>query len=47
MIKQLNEELKKAGFEVVDEGVRSLWTPSEENLLECVELGKRLAASLQ
>ena len=47
VIKQLNEELKKAGFEVVDEGVRSLWTPSEENLLECVELGKRLAASLQ
>lgn len=47
VIKQLNEELRKAGFEVNDDGVRILWTPSEDNLLECVELGKRIAENLK
>ena len=45
-IKLLSEELKKAGFEIIDEGVRMLWTPSEDDLLECVELGKRIAENL-
>lgn len=47
VIKQLGEELKKAGFEVIDDGVRILWTPSEENLVECVELGKRIVGNLK
>ncbi|AGA68471.1 putative flavoprotein [Desulfitobacterium dichloroeliminans LMG P-21439] len=45
--KLLNEELKKGGFEVVDDGVRLMWTPDENDLVHCVELGKRIAQNLQ
>ncbi|MEL1135645.1 anaerobic nitric oxide reductase flavorubredoxin [Desulfitobacterium sp. THU1] len=45
--KLLNEELKKAGFEVIDDGVRLMWTPDESELAQSVELGKRIAQNLQ
>lgn len=42
----LNEELKKAGFDVVDEGLKLLWVPDEEGRQKCMEFGRRLAAML-
>ncbi|NMA70215.1 MAG: anaerobic nitric oxide reductase flavorubredoxin [Desulfitobacterium sp.] len=47
VIKLLGEELGKAGFEVIDDGVRLLWTPDEDGLAQCVELGKKLAQSIE
>lgn len=47
VIKLLGEELSKGGFEVVDDGLRIQWTPDEEGLAQCVELGKRLAKSIE
>ncbi|MGE4272213.1 MAG: anaerobic nitric oxide reductase flavorubredoxin [Desulfitobacterium sp.] len=45
--KLLSEELKKGGFEVIDDGVRLMWTPDESELAQSVELGKRIARNLQ
>ena len=41
-VKLLNEELKKAGFILINEGLRCMWTPTEENIKECIEFGKEL-----
>lgn len=45
--KQIGEALNKAGFEVIDDGVRLLWTPDDEGLAQCRELGKKLAKSIE
>ncbi|MBM7582729.1 flavorubredoxin [Caldicoprobacter guelmensis] len=45
-VKIINEELKDAGFEVVDEGVRALWNPDEQALEQCREFGQRFVRSL-
>lgn len=42
VVKQLNEELEKCGFELVDEGHRALWVPDETEIATCVEYGKKL-----
>ena len=44
--KQLGALLSEAGFEVVDEGIRSLWVPDAEALATCEEYGKAFAAKL-
>ncbi|HEX3023271.1 MAG TPA: anaerobic nitric oxide reductase flavorubredoxin, partial [Lachnospiraceae bacterium] len=38
--KQLTEELSKCGFEVVNEGHRSLWVPDMNEIKVCIEYGK-------
>ncbi|WFR56461.1 anaerobic nitric oxide reductase flavorubredoxin [Anaerocolumna sp. AGMB13025] len=45
-VKQLNEELNKCGFQVIDEGHRALWVPDEEELTQCREYGKKFVESL-
>jgi flavorubredoxin len=40
----LNEELKKAGLDVVDEGIKVLWNPDEDALKTCFEFGQKVAA---
>jgi len=40
----ITEELKKAGLEVVDEGIRALWNPDEEAVAACYAYGQKLAA---
>ncbi len=37
-VKILQEELKDAGFEVVDDNIRSLWNPEEEDLIKAKEI---------
>lgn len=43
VVKQLNVELEKCGFKLLDEGHRALWVPDENEIASCVEYGKRLA----
>lgn len=44
-IKILKDSLLKAGFEVVDDGLKLLWNPDEEGIWACVEYGKKLVSS--
>ena len=39
--KQITEELKKAGFEVVNDGIKTLWTPDQDVTKQCIEFGKQ------
>lgn len=42
-VKILNELLQGAGFEVIDEGYRTLWNPDQDKQQEAVEFGKKIA----
>ncbi|MDF2531174.1 MAG: metallo-beta-lactamase [Clostridia bacterium] len=43
----ISEELKKGGFEVIDNGVKALWNPDNESLDKCFELGKHFGEALK
>ncbi|MCG8471199.1 MAG: anaerobic nitric oxide reductase flavorubredoxin [Desulfobacterales bacterium] len=45
-VKQIGEALKKAGFSVVDNGVKALWTPDEEGLNACRAYGKAFVKTI-
>jgi flavorubredoxin len=38
-VKMISEGLQQAGFAVVNEGIRAMWTPGEEMKLQCSEFG--------
>lgn len=40
--KIITEELNKAGFEIINEGIRELWNPDESGLERCRNFGKNL-----
>lgn len=40
---QILEALKKAGFEVVNDGIKQIWTPNAEMKEQCIEFGKNFA----
>jgi len=42
-VKVLNELLDRAGFEVMNEGIRNLWNPDEERQQEAIDFGKSIA----
>jgi len=44
--KIISEKLKAAGFEVVDDGIKAMWNPDDENIVKCVEYGRQLAAKI-
>ncbi|HHT68635.1 MAG TPA: anaerobic nitric oxide reductase flavorubredoxin [Firmicutes bacterium] len=44
--KLLTEDLKEAGFEIVNDGHRTLWVPDDEELAACVEFGRQFVRSL-
>jgi anaerobic nitric oxide reductase flavorubredoxin len=46
VVKQLNDKLKNAGFELVDEGHRSLWVPDEEERKKLIQYGEDLISKL-
>jgi anaerobic nitric oxide reductase flavorubredoxin len=41
-VKIINEDLKKANFELVSDGIRELWNPDEDALKRCRELGESI-----
>ena len=45
-VKIINEELKEAGFEVLNEGIKALWNPDENSLQECIDFGKDISEGL-
>ncbi|SCG84190.1 Anaerobic nitric oxide reductase flavorubredoxin FlRd [Proteiniborus sp. DW1] len=45
-VKIITEELKKAGFEVVNDGIRAQWNPNEEAKTKAREFGKEFASML-
>ena len=44
--KLISETLKASGFEVVDDGIKALWNPDDENTTKCFEYGKQLAGKV-
>lgn len=42
----ITDELKKAGFEVVNDGIKALWNPDEEALEQCAAFGRELGKAL-
>lgn len=44
--KLITEELGKAGFEIINEGIRELWNPDEDALDRCREFGKLITEAL-
>jgi flavorubredoxin len=45
-VKIIIDELNKAGFAVVDDGIKALWNPDEQGLEQCKEFGQKFAKSL-
>ena len=45
-VKIINESLKKAGFSVIDEGLKVFWNPDEDSRKKCIEYGKSLAEEI-
>jgi flavorubredoxin len=39
----LTEDLRKAGFEIINDGLRLPWKPDEEGIAQCREFGRKLA----
>lgn len=42
-VKMITEELKKGGFEILNDGIREKWRPDEEGLERCREFGRQIA----
>jgi len=45
-VKMMNELLQKAGFDVVGEGIKALWTPDSEAEKACIEFGKNFVSNI-
>ena len=41
-VKMITDELNKAGFEIMNEGIRASWNPNEEAVEECYEFGRNI-----
>ena len=37
-----NRRIEKAGFEIMDEGIRALWNPDDDSKKECEEFGRKI-----
>lgn len=42
-VKIINDGLEGAGFELINEGIKSIWKPDAKSLNECVDFGKEIA----
>ncbi|WP_202709274.1 anaerobic nitric oxide reductase flavorubredoxin [Sporosalibacterium faouarense] len=45
-VKIITDELKEAGLDVINEGIKQLWNPGEEEMNECKEFGKEIFQKL-
>jgi flavorubredoxin len=43
-VQMINDGIKKAGFELINDGIRAEWSPDDKALLECQDFGKEIAA---
>jgi len=44
-VKVLNDHLEKAGFSIINDGIRALWNPTDDALKECQAFGRKIAQS--
>ena len=42
----LRELLEKAGFSIINDGIRAKWNPDDESLAKCNEFGREIAKSI-
>ncbi len=42
-VKMINKGLEEAGFELLNEGIKSIWNPNDKALDECIKYGKEIA----
>ena len=45
--KIITEDLNKAGFEVINDGIREMWNPDEDGLKRCNEFGKIIGETIK
>jgi flavorubredoxin len=45
-VDMIGKGLESAGFELLDEGIKSTWNPDEESLKECIDFGIAIASKL-
>ncbi|URZ07491.1 anaerobic nitric oxide reductase flavorubredoxin [Clostridium felsineum] len=45
-VKVITEELNKAGFEIINEGIKELWNPGEDGLNRCRDFGKNVIGKI-
>lgn len=45
-VKILNGILRESGFNIVDEGLRVMWNPDNENMANCFEYGRQFALNV-
>lgn len=45
-VKIITEELKKAGFELINDGIREQWNPDEDGLNRCREFGANISGKI-
>ena len=41
-VKLITEELRRSGFEILNDGIKVEWTPGEEETSKCIEFGENL-----
>jgi len=41
-VNMMNENMKNAGFDVVDDGLKVLWNPDDESRKVCIDYGKKI-----
>jgi len=46
-VREINKELKEAGFELMEEGLGLKWMPDGDELHQCLELGKRIGQAVK
>lgn len=46
-VKIITEELEKAGFEIINDGIKLMWNPDEEGKQKCIEFGKEIGTLLK
>lgn len=42
-VKLITEDLREAGFEIINDGLKSLWNPDEDAIKECAVFGKEIS----
>lgn len=46
-VKIITEELERAGFEIIDQGIKTLWNPDGDSKQKCKEFGKQIGEILK
>ncbi|MDD4775200.1 MAG: anaerobic nitric oxide reductase flavorubredoxin [Syntrophomonas sp.] len=46
-VKIITQELRDGGFDIINEGLRCLWTPDQENEQRCFQFGQEMVATLE